>query len=127
MAVPLLTIIMASASLGGGFDSAQTAYTRCLAKEVNAAVTRGIDRESFSRGVPLVCQSETAVYRRMAVAAIIGQGLDGASPAAAAARFEQSDRANRADMISTFETRMRLRRGPSRVAGLPENQPEGQD
>jgi hypothetical protein len=120
MALSLLTIIFAAASAGGGgLGGAQAAYMRCLATELDAAVGQRIDSESFARGVPSVCESETALYRRMAVAAIVGQGAGGASPAAAEKRFLDFDRANRAELITTFEERMRLRRGPSRVAGAP--------
>ena len=52
---------------------------------------------------------------------MIGQGMNGASPIAANHRFDEADRANRAQMISTFEDKMRLRRGPSRIAGLKFN------
>ncbi|TVV70855.1 hypothetical protein [Sphingomonas solaris] len=121
MAVPLLTIILASASLGGGLDGAQTAYMRCLSTELDAAIVRRIDSDSFSRGVTRVCQDETAVYRRMAVASIVGQGVAGASPVAANQRFDTFDRTNRDELVASFEQRMKLRRGPSRITGLPMN------
>ena len=75
MAASLLTIMLAAASIGGGgLGGAQAAYMRCLATELDAAVVRRIDSDSFARGVPSVCEAETALYRRMAVAAIVGQG-----------------------------------------------------
>ena len=119
MAVPLLTIILTSVSIaGGGVSGAQTAYMRCLANELDAAVVRRIDGDMFARGVPSVCESETALYRRMAVAAMVGQAIAAPSPAEADKRFAEFDRANRAELLTTFEDRMRLRRGPSRVAGV---------
>ncbi len=93
MAATLFTIVAAAASLGGGFDGAQTAYMHCLSTEVDAAISNRIEPASFARGVPRVCADETMVYRRMAVAQMVGQGLDDASPAAAARRFEAFDRA----------------------------------
>ncbi|WP_156680304.1 hypothetical protein [Sphingomonas profundi] len=118
MAGPLLTIVFAAASLGSGADRAQTEYMRCLSTEVEVAVTRQVDSASFADGAQRVCQEETATYRRMAVASMIGQGVAGASPAVANQKFDQFDRDNRAEMIASFENRQRLRRGPSRVAGL---------
>jgi hypothetical protein len=119
MAVSLITFVLASASFGGGISGAQAAYMQCLSSELEAAVVRRIDRESFVEGVTHVCESETALYRRMAVAAIVGQGPAGTTPALAEERFIAFDRANRADLVTNFEARMRLRSGPARVAGLP--------
>lgn len=127
MAVPLLTIIIAAASIGGAADGAQTAYMQCLATETESALSRHIDSARFADGVSQVCQQETAVYRRMAVASMVGQGVGGASPVVANQRFDQFDQDNRAQMISTFETRQKLRRGPSRVAGLHSADPAQQD
>lgn len=117
MAAPLFTIVLAAASLGGGIDGAQTAYMRCLDAELNVAVARRVDSDAFASGARRVCEEETALYRRMAVASMMGQGMAG-GPAAAAERFEAFDRGNRAELVDTFEQRMKMRRGPARISGL---------
>ncbi len=122
MAVPFLTIIVAAAAMGNPADGAQLAYNQCLANELDAALSHHVDSAGFAAGAARVCETETANYRRMAVAAMVGQGVGGSSPLVASQRFDRFDRDNRAELINTFENRMRLRRGPSRVAGLPENQ-----
>lgn len=120
MAFTLLTIALSSATLGGGINGAQAAYMQCLSGELDAAVMRRIDSAAFAEGIGRVCESETALYRRMAVASILGQGTAGTSPAAAEERFQSFDRTNRAELVASFEERMRLRRGPARVTGSPE-------
>ena len=117
MAAPLLAIIAAAAALGSATDGAQTAYTQCLAGEMEAALAKHVASPDFARGAARVCESETATYRRMAVASMVG-GTAAATPAIANARFDRMDRDNRLEMVATFETRLRLRQGPSRVAGL---------
>jgi hypothetical protein len=116
MAAPLITII-AAAALGGPGNGAQAAYMQCLMSETEAALTKHVSSEDFARGAQRVCESETVVYRRMAIAAMIG-GAGAATPAVANARFDKLDRDNRMDMINRFETRLRLRHGPSRIANL---------
>jgi hypothetical protein len=116
MAGSLFTIMLASASLGGGVNGAQAAYMQCLTSELDAALVRRVDDESFAQGIGRVCESETSLYRRMAVASIIGQGA-GTPPDVAEARFASFDQANRAELVTSFEQRMRLRRGPARIAG----------
>ncbi|MET0268835.1 MAG: hypothetical protein ABW173_00275 [Sphingomonas sp.] len=119
MGAPLLTIILAAASLGGGgVDGAQTAYMRCLDAELNVAIARKVDSGSFADGVTRVCEEETALYRRMAVASMVGQGMANASPVAATERFDAFDRGNRTELVAAFEQRMKLRRGPARISGL---------
>ena len=117
MAFTLLIIALSSVSLGGGINGAQAAYMQCLSGELDAAVTRRIESAAFAEGLAHVCESETALYRRMAVASILGQGAVGTSPAAAEERFQSFDRSNRAELVTSFEERMRLRRGPARVTG----------
>ncbi len=127
MAASLFTIVLAAAAMGGGQTGAESAYNRCLDTEVEAAIARGVGRDAFVRGAPQVCADETAVYRRMAVASMVGQGMDGASPDAAGAKFDAFDRDNRAELISRFEQRMKLRRGPARITGLAPNRNKQRD
>ena len=117
MAAPFLAILAAAAVTSGPADGAKTAYMQCLASEMETALAKHIASSDFATGASRVCESETAVYRRMAVAAMIG-GAGAATPAVANIRFDKLDRDNRRQMVNTFEVRLRLRHGPSRVAGL---------
>lgn len=105
----LLLAVMAEPAL----TAAQTAYTRCLQDEADAAMRQRIPAATFVEAAHLLCDKETRAYREAAVAS---ETQDDAR-SSASARFAAMDEANRSRLVETYSSRLRSRRAAMR--GIP--------
>lgn len=113
-------ILFLMAGAAPDLADAQIAYMRCMSAETDAAIRHNVEPQVFARAVGQLCEDETRTYRAAAIATLINSARgeanfdQNAAQASAETRFTEVDRATRAGMVSRFDTRMRIRRGPSR-------------
>lgn len=111
------TMLLLAAATPASMDETQLAYTSCLSAEADTAIRYNIEPRVFADVVGELCETETIAYRAAAVRYLVDVARDQPNfdpreaRLVAEARFARVDEANRAQVVSSFGNRTRLRRG----------------